>query len=107
MLQGKKLLSGLFVWGNMSLYQRKRWNKVRRRGKKFYLILTSMLAGFTALGTISLIEILWGEYDISDIYSLEILKGFALRFIIFALIGLLFGHFNWRIMEKKYHKKNR
>jgi MFS family permease len=82
---------------------KKNWFKIRKIGKRNFIILSSLLLGLLAAAFSSIVHmVIDNHYDFSLFYS----GGSLGMFVGGTLGGLLFSYSQWEINENKFKKQN-
>lgn len=99
----------------MNQKQRQRWEKLRSRGMKSYIINYGVLLfgglmvifGLFGVNIYSILVLEDGTWsDVADwLLSVEFVISFFVYTVIFGTAGYLWGRFMWNEMERKYNQK--
>lgn len=91
----KKWLKRFRAWRARSeLRSLERWEQIRAKGKRRFVVNAALTYGFTVVGATHLFEnLFYGPYPIS-----------LARLIYYLLVGIPIGLIGWSSMEAKYQK---
>jgi len=85
----------------------KKWEKVREKGRKHYIIYYGVLGWGLSTGILFFIlgEILDHGLNISEYFTGDWISSLVIGVASFLLGGILFGYFMWGVNENYYHDK--
>jgi len=91
----------------MDNISRERWEKIRGKGRKHFIIFYGLLGCGLSTGIISfiLVEILDHGLMLSKYFTGDWLKTLLIWLFSFLLCGPLFGYLMWGVNENFYHDK--
>ena len=81
----------------MSNKEISRWEKVREKGRKYYIWRVGVLSWGLGMGLAFVIPSLIR-------HDSDFLKKLCIGFIIWPICGYFFGSFMWKYMDKKYQQ---
>jgi hypothetical protein len=90
----------------MTLKQIKKWEKIRKKGKKSYVIIYGVLLWGFPVGILGEFLIRITKYGfILDVFNKDdFFLSIIIRTITLMIAGIFFGLYMWGSMEKKYLK---
>ncbi|KGX91628.1 hypothetical protein N781_03875 [Pontibacillus halophilus JSM 076056 = DSM 19796] len=84
-----------------------KWEKIREKGKKNYIIYYGVLGWGLSAGILSFIlgEVFDHGLNITNYFTGDWLLSLVIGLVSFLLGGILFGYCMWGISESYYHDK--
>jgi hypothetical protein len=83
--------------------QKIRWEKIKAKGKKKYIINHGILGGGIPTAILFTLITTWMDNK-SLTFNQELCKSFLISLITFSASGILFGFWTWYCIERFYRK---
>jgi hypothetical protein len=93
----------------LSEKQRKRWEQLRARGKRRFVVLHGVLGWGVPVAVVwSIWMQLWDNgFSLDGFLSARFFSQMVVAFMVFPAAGILFGHWMWWFNERRYLRTQR
>lgn len=90
----------------MKLEQMAKWEKIRAKGRQRYILVRcGLIGGLLTTLTFEILKPIEKGFEFSWYLSIGFLREFITAFILFMMVGIIAGSYQWSRMERKFNKR--